>query len=196
MKRHLPLVLVSIVVVLCLVGAVVAGVAAGSGSGAVAYRVDGTQVSQATIDRELSWFATSPAVAKGVAAQGQTLRRSQGSINSELSASWLTQRIEVDVLRSQAKRSKVKVSDALRARIAKQVAGQVKGAPTSVRDYFVDLNAYVNVLGFASQTDLSTFLGKAFAKSDVTVDPRYGTWHPTRGVCPPSGCPAAASSGG
>lgn len=196
MKRRLPLILVSIVIVLCVVGAVVAGVAAGSGSGSVAYSVDGNKVSQAKIDDELSWFANSPTVQKSVAAQGGTLKRSHGSINADLAAGWLTQRIEADVLRSQARRSKVTVTDAQRAEVGKQVAARVKGAPASVRDTVIDLSAYVNALGFTSETELNSFFGQAFAKIDVTVDPRYGTWHPRQGVCPPSGCAAPSSSAG
>ncbi len=196
MKGRLPLVLVAVVAAICVVGAVVAGVAAGTGFSPVAYSVNGKQVSQNTVNDELSWLAHSPTVEKNIKSQGGTLSTTNGSITADVSANWLTQRIQVALMRQDAARRKITVSNSTRVKLRKQLASQIKGAPNSLRDTFVDYNAYINALGFKTQSDLDTFVTKAFKSSNVTVDPRYGTWHPRQGVCPPSGCAAASTTSG
>jgi SurA N-terminal domain len=196
MKGRLPLILVAVVAAVCVVGAVVAGVAAGTGFSPAAYSVNGKQVSQSTVNDELEWLAHSPTVKANIKQQGGTLSTSNGSITAEVSANWLTQRIQVALMRQEAARRKVVVSNAARLKLRKQLASQIKGAPNSLRDVFVDYNAYIKALGFTTQSDLDTFVTKAFKASNVTVDPRYGTWHPRQGVCPPSGCAAASTTSG
>jgi hypothetical protein len=196
MNRRLPLLLVSAVVVLCFVGAIVAGVAAGSGFSPVAYQVNGHQVSQATVDNELSWLVSSPVVKNNVKQQGQVLSRTHGSINANFSANWLTERIQITLMRQEAVRRKVRVTAAARAGERKVLARQFKGAPDSLLSTLVDSSLYIRALGFSSQDEVNSFVATAFKKNDVRVDPRYGTWHPTAGVCPPSGCASAAASAG
>ncbi len=195
MKRRLPMILVAVVAVLAVAGAIAAGVAAGVGFSPVAYRVNGTEVSQTTIDQELSWIAGSPAIKANIEQQGGTLSNTDGSITSVLAANWLSQRIEGELLHQEAARRKVVVTDAARAKARKQIEQQVKGAPTSLRDALTDYNVYLAALDVSS-SDLGSFISAAAKRSDISVDPRYGFWNPRRGVCPPTGCASSSATGG
>jgi SurA-like N-terminal domain len=195
MKPRLPMILVAVVAVLAVAGVIAAGVAAGVGFSPVAYRVNGTEVAQTTIDQELSWIAGSPAIRANAQQQGTTVSNTTGSITSALSASWLSQRIEGELLRQEADRRKVGVTDAARAKARKQIDQQVKGAPASLRDALTDYNVYLAALDVSS-SDLGSFLSGVAKRSDISVDPRYGFWNPRQGVCPPTGCASSSATGG
>ena len=62
----------------------IAAVASGVNGSAVAYTVNGTKVSQSTVDRELEWLAGNRSVAANVEQQGGTLTSSDGSITSAI----------------------------------------------------------------------------------------------------------------
>jgi hypothetical protein len=194
MKRRLPLIFVAVVTVACLVAASIAAVASGVSGSAVAYSVNGTRVSQATVDRELDWLAGSRSIEKTLQQQGQTLTNSDGSINAAVTASWLGQRIQVELLRQGAAKKGVKVPAAERSSARKQAAARYPNAPSSALDVLVDSNAYANALGLTTQEAQAAFFQPAVRKAKVTIDPRYGRWNPAVGVCPPTGC--ATTAGG
>jgi hypothetical protein len=195
MKRRLPLIFVAVVTVICLVAVAVAAVAAGVDGSAVAYRVNGTEVSQATVDHELKWLAGSSSVKKNLKQQGVTLSNSDGSVNAGFAASWLTQRITVALLRQAAARRDVKVSSSARSSARKTLAKTLEGAPGHLLDTAVDYGLYQKALGLDTEAKASAFLTAALRKADVSVDPRYGSWNPRQGVCPPTGC-APTTAGG
>jgi hypothetical protein len=195
MKRRLPLIFVAVVTVLCLVAVAVAAVAAGVDGSAVAYSVNSNEVSQATVDHELKWLAGSSAVKKNLKQQGVTLSNSNGSVNAGFAASWLTERITVALFRQAATRRDVKVSSATRARARTTVAKALKGAPGPLLDTAVDFDLYQKALGLDTQAKANSFLQRAFRNADISVDPRYGSWNPRQGVCPPTGC-APTTAGG
>jgi hypothetical protein len=194
MKRRLPLIFVAVVAVACLVAASIAAVASGVSGSAIAYTVNGTKVSQSTVDRELDWLAGNSSIKKTLQQQGQTLTSSDGSINATVTASWLGQRIQVELLRQGAAKKGITVSAADRNDARKQAAARYPNAPSSALDILVDSNAYANALGLTTQQKQAAFFQPAVRRADVTIDPRYGRWNPAVGVCPPTGC--ASTAGG
>jgi hypothetical protein len=195
MKR-LPLIFVAAVVVICLVAAGVAIAATGVSGSAVAYSVNGTKVSQNTVNDELDWLSGNRALAKSLQQQGTTLSSSDGSITSSVTASWLSQRIQVELLRQGAAKKGVTIPAASRKRLLQQAAKRYPHAPDSARETLVDGNAYLQALGLTTQAKQSAFFTAAVRRADVTVDPRYGRWNPNQGVCPPTGCSSSATAGG
>lgn len=120
MKRRLPLIFVAAVTVICLVAASVAAVASGASGSAVAFSVNGTKVSQSTVDRELDWLAGNQSVAANLKQQGLTVSNSDGSVNAVVTASWLNQRIQAELLRQAAEKKDVAVPAATRTKLEKQ----------------------------------------------------------------------------
>jgi hypothetical protein len=196
MKRRLPLILVAVAAVVAIVAASIAAVASGVDGSAVALTVNGTKVSQATVDRELEWLAGNQSVAANVQQQGGVLSSSEGSITSAVTASWLTQRIQVELVRQAAAKQGVKVKAADRSKLQQQALDRYPHAPQSARDVIADGDAYLQAFGVTTQDQQNQVLTAALRGADVRVDPRYGRWHKTQGVCPPTGCAAAAATGG
>jgi|tagenome__1003787_1003787.scaffolds.fasta_scaffold20540855_2 hypothetical protein len=192
MKRRLPLIFVAAVTVIGVVVAVVAIVVAGVGGSAVAYTVNGTKVSQKTIDDQLDELAASKAAKQSARQQGKAV--SDSSVSPQITASVLTQRIALDLLRDTAQRRKVAVSAADRAAALRSARQQLPGLPASYVRLQADLGAHQRALGL-DQTGFSALLGRAFRRADVTVDPRYGRWNPRQGVCPTTGCASSAAGG-
>jgi hypothetical protein len=192
MKRRLPLIFVAALAVIGVVVAAVAIAASGVDASPVAYRVNGTEVSQKTIDHELKWLASNSQVEKAIQQQGGTT--TDASISSAFTANWLNQRIQVDLLRDAAAEKGATVPAAKRRSLQQQVAKRYPHAPESARDVIVDQNAYLEALGITTEQQQSDVLGPALRKADISVDPRYGRWNPRQGVCPPTGC-APTSAG-
>jgi hypothetical protein len=193
MNRRLPLIFVAAIT---LIGVVVAGVAiaaSGVGGSPVAYGVNGTEVSQKTVDHELKWLASNSQVAKAIKQQGGTAN--DGSIDSKFSANWLTQRIQTELLRQAGARRNVVVPASTRTQLEQQLRKRYPHAPASAIDVLVDGNAYLGALGIDSNAKQSTFFRSALRRAHITVDPRYGRWNPSQGVCAPTGC-APTSAGG
>jgi hypothetical protein len=191
MKRRLPLIFVAAVTAIGVIVALVAIAAAGVDGGAVAYTVNGTKVSQKTIDDQLDDVAGSEAAKQDARQQGTVV--SDSYVSPQITASVLTQRIALDLLRDAANRRDVAVSASNRAAALRSVRQQLQGLPSSYVRLQADLAAHQRALGL-DETALSTLLGRAFRRADVTVDPRYGRWNPSEGVCPTTGC--ASSAGG
>lgn len=185
MTRRLPLILVAVVTVLCVVGVSIAAVAAGGS--ALAYSVNGTRVSQKTIDGQLDDLANTKATTGA--------SKTDGSISSQAAAQVITINIVREVLRDAAERQGKKVTDQDRKQARSSVVSQLSGYPSSYVDVAVDVQAYGNALGLQDSNALNAFLVQQFGKADVQVNPRYGTWHPRTGVCPPSGCVSTSSGG-
>jgi hypothetical protein len=190
MNRRLPLILVAAVLVLCAIGVIIVGVDAGSGFGAVAYTVGDTKVSQQTVNNDLKALAEHNDFP--LAAFAAKFRTTDGAVNSTGAAQWLSieiyRHIASDVLARQGK----KITDADRKDAVAAIASQsgptfeklLRKLPDGLQRRLED----VLVLQTRFQ---NTNLGKPH----VTVDPKYGFWsRKNLAVCPPTGCPKAASS--
>jgi hypothetical protein len=204
MNRRLPLILVAGVLALCLIGVIVVGATAGSGFGAVAYTVDDSRVSQVSVKDDLAALADHPKLASGVFGV-DPFATTAGAVSSTGAASWLTLRVELDILRA-APGAKPSASDLTAAR--KSLLDQLKSSPTVRRDFLglpssmQDAIVEINVYSAAAQSSpaRNRQLARAIKRAHVTVDPKYGFWNRKRlAVCPPTGCPApsaSASAGG
>ncbi len=106
-RRRLAMASIAVVTVLCLVGVSILAVAAGGS--ALAYEVNGTRMSQDTIDSQLDDIANT----KGLATQ---VSHTEGSIDSKVAAQILTANIVLQVVRDAAERKGVKVTAADRPR--------------------------------------------------------------------------------
>lgn len=187
-SRRVALASIAVVTVLCVVGVSVLAVAAGGS--ALAYEVNGTRVSQRTVDDQLDDIAHS---------QGATASAAptEGTVSSTVTAQVLTNRIVRDLLRDAADSKGVKLSDADRAAgeqaAEAQLGDNVDRVPGSFRTVVVETYAYANALGLTSNDDLSAFLTRQVRRADVHVNPKYGFWNPRYGVCPPTGCASLAT---
>jgi hypothetical protein len=204
MKRRLPLILVATVIVVCLAGAAVAAVASGVGGSPVGYSVNGTKVSQATVDDQLKGLADRGAKTAIETLFQHSLATTDGAVSSQAAATWIDFQIRNQLFRQAAARAHVTVTAAERADLAKAIDAQLAtqkakfrlaDLPPALRNAFVESNAYQAALKLDTNAKLSAFLAKAFRTAHVKVDPRYGTWNPRQGVCAPSGC-APATAGG
>ena len=206
MKRRLPLIFVAVLTVLGLVGATVAGVAASANNfSPVAYRVNDTKVSQATVDHQLKALAdpdTAPKVAKVFGASPTT---TEGGVSSTFTATWLDLQIRNHLLAQGAEMAKVVVSDndrdAQRGVIDKllsdnNITFNLAALPDTLERALLDNYAYPVALGLDTQAKVTAFVTAAVRKADIAIDPRYGFWNPRQGVCAPSGCASASSAGG
>lgn len=190
MNRRLPLIAVAVVTVLCVVGVAIAAVAAGGS--ALAYEVNGTRVSQSTIDDQLDALATTDAT--------KSASHTDGSIDSTLTARLLNTNIVRDLLKDAADSRDIELTDddrsAGEAAARTSIGQNVDQLPASYTKLVSDLYAWTNALGFEDDTAISSFLSKQIAKADVYVNPKYGFWNPKYGVCPPTGCASLATNGG
>jgi hypothetical protein len=192
-RPSLPLLLVAGLAVIGVVGAVIAGVAAGDDFQPPAYTVNGHSVSQGTLNSELRTISDHPRLAQPIF--GPEIANAEGSVTSSVTANWLNIRIPYQLLRERAESRHVTPTAANRA-TAKRALGQALSAgdvtvnqlPGDVRTVLVDLFAYRVALRLNSQQQYETFASRALRRAHVTIDSKYGTWHGTRGVCPPAGC--------
>ena len=205
MKRRLPLIFVAVITVLCVVGASIAGVAAGANFSPVAYRVNDTKVSQATVDHDLKALADPDTAAKVEKVFGQAPTTTQGSVSSSFVATWLDLQIRNQLLRQGAEQAKVTVTDrdreAQRAVIDKllddnNVSFRLADLPAPLERALLDNYAYPVALGLDTQEKVTAFFTAAVRKADIAIDPRYGSWNPNQGVCAPTGCASKTATGG
>jgi hypothetical protein len=205
MSRRLPLIFVA---VLTLIGVVVAGVAiaaSGVGGSAVAYAVNGTEVSQATVDHQLKEIADRRNVKNVAALFGTPATATKGSTSSSTTATWLTIQIRRELYRQAAAKANVKVSDADRAAVRRAFDQQLQSGnapfrvadlPRSVQDALLDVLAYPAALRLTSNAANNAFVTRAVRRSDISVDPRYGRWNARQAaVCAPTGCATTAAGG-
>lgn len=203
-----PLVLVSAIAVVAVVGAIVVGVAAGDGFSAVAYTVNDTKVSQHTVDGQLRSLADHNAFSGPVFGANNVFKTSSSAVSGAGSASWLTIQIELDVVHTAlaergAAPSKAQLAAARTSLLANFAQAQVGvdlrsefgKLPRSLQDDVVEFVAVQSVV--KASTVLNAAVVKALRRADVSVDPKYGFWSAKRQeVCPPTGCPRATASSG
>jgi hypothetical protein len=190
MNRRLPLILVAGVLVLCVIGAIVVGVTAGSSFGAVAYTVGDTKVSQQDVNNDLKALAHNNAFP--LAAFAEKFRTTDGAVDSTGAAQWLSIEIYRQIASDYLARQGKKISDADRKDAVAAVAAQ--SGPTFeklLRKLPGDLQRRLEDVLVLQSTLQNANLGKPH----VTVDPKYGFWSRKKlAVCPPTGCPAASAS--
>src|SRR5262249_22434720 len=126
MSRRLPLIFVA---VLTVIGVVVAGVAiaaSGVDGSAVAYRVNDTEVSQATVDHQLKEIADPHSANKVATLFGTPKNATKGATSSSTTATWLTIQIRRELYRQAAAKANVKVSAADRAVVGRAFEQQLQ----------------------------------------------------------------------
>ena len=164
--------------------------------------MNGTEVSQATVDHELKEIAGADAKSAVETLFGTTVRTTKGAVGSTVTATWLNLQIRRELYRQAAAKAKTKVGAAERAAQGKVIDQQLAAnnakfrladLPKAIRESLVDDFAYPVALGLDSDAALGTFVQRALRRADVSVDPRYGTWNPRLGVCAPTGCATTAS---
>jgi hypothetical protein len=190
MRSRLPLIAVAVVIVLCVVGVAIFAVA--QGGSALAYEVNGTRVSQSTVNDQLDDLASTNAT--------KTASHTDGSIDSTLTARLLNTNIVRDLHEEAADNRGIQLSGGDRSAgeaAARTSIGQnFNRLPSSYTKLVSDLYAWTNALGLKDDTAINSFLSKRIAKAHVYVNPKYGFWNPKYGVCPPTGCANLATNGG
>lgn len=114
--------------------------------GARAYRVGGSDVSQSTVDNELSVLHDYKFLASSVAQQqlGQLL---QGSLPAGVTARWLTIRITTTFAHNELARRGVRITDADRAAVGLPKTGAYADLPKDFRHSLVENLAAIGALG-------------------------------------------------
>ena len=205
MKRRLPLIFVAVVTVICLVAASIAAVASGVNGSAVAYQVNGTKVSQGRVDQDLKALADAAYQSKIKQVFAAAASTTDGAVSSSFTATWLDLQIRNELFRQAAEKANVSVSAAdkeqQRAAIDNLIAQngltfKLADLPEPLEDALLTNYAYPVALGLTTEAKLTAFFRAALRNSEIRIDPRYGRWSPTHGVCAPTGCSSAASTGG
>jgi hypothetical protein len=191
MKHKVVSIIVPVVVVAIVVAGTAYAITRDSG-GADAMTIDGTSVSQATVNQELQALAKLP----------DNSVTTPGAVDSRLAAGWLTTRVRAAALENLLHRKGFKIASNELPRLRTAVEGQYPGLPTSAQDVIAVFNAANAKLADQLQTtDPTKLLNREMRKLDVSVDPKYGRWVPAKAeVCAPTGCVAqstqSSSSGG
>ena len=205
MKRRLPMIFVAVVTVICLVAASVAAVASGVNASAVAYQVNGTKVSQASVDQDLKALADARYQSKVKQVFSGATATTDGAVSSSFTATWLDLQIRNELFRQGLKKANVAVGTAekekqravIDALLAQNgLSFKVADLPAPLEDALLRNYAYPAALGLTSDAKIAAYFQAALRTADIQIDPRYGRWSPTHGVCAPTGCPSSASSAG
>lgn len=206
MKRRLPLIFVAVITVLCVVAASIAAVAASANNfSPVAYRVNGTEVSQATVDHQLKALADPDTAAKVAKVFGAAASTTEGAVSSSFTATWLDLQIRNELFRQGAEKANASIGDrdreAQRTVIDKLLADNgitftLADLPDPLERALLDNYAHPVALGLDTPAKVTAFFTAALKRSDIWVDPRYGFWNPRQGVCAPSGCASSTAAGG
>jgi hypothetical protein len=189
----------------CSLGLVVlvAFAVAAAGCGATdisAYSVNGHSVSQKNVDDELKALRDNSefrALEDRLEANGQGLVVSENAntVTSTLTATWMSNLIQDELVKTALAQRHAKVSPAAR-RAAAQLVAQVFGTkavfdafPKWFRDTVTAREARLLALAESLNADITTQAGanavgslliRLGRKAHVTVDPRYGTWSAKR----------------
>ena len=189
-RRRLAFASIAVVTVLCVVGVSVLAVAAGGS--ALAYEVNGTRVSQQTVDNQLDEFADNKGLGRG-------RRTRPGSVDSKITAQVLTVNIVLQLVRDAAERRGVKVTDADR-----RPGTHASSVPSSTstrratKPCIVELQSYFVALGLDPPRRPAPSSRHWSRRPTCGVDPKYGFWNPRYGVCarrPAARRPARTSCG-
>ncbi len=189
MKRRLPLIFVAVVTVICLVAASVAAVASGVNGSAVAYQVNGTKVSQATVDQDLKALADAAYQSKVKQVFAAAAGTTDGAVSSSFTATWLDLQIRNELFRQAAEKANVSVGDrregaaargdrrpdrAERAHLqARRPAGAARGRVAE------ELRVPGGARAHRPRPRSPPSSGPRCGTSDIRIDPRYGRWSPT-----------------
>jgi hypothetical protein len=207
MKRKLA----TVVTGLAVLAALVVG-AAGCGSNDIsALTVNGHKTSQKTVDDDLKALRDNAAFRtladRDAANGGLVVSKNPATVTSALSAVWLTNLAQDELIKSALANRHVKVGAAERAEATKQVQQDFgtkavfDAFPKFFRDEAIARRARALALANDAGADLTTqdgvntlvaILTKIGRKADVTVDPRYGTWNPRRLAVTPPRAPGEA----
>src|SRR5262249_5428923 len=95
-------------------------------------------------------------------------------------------------------RGRVHVAPGARQDLISSSGKELARYSARLRNQLVDLGVMNDALVARRGEDgAAKFLRRLGRRADVYVDPRYGIWHRVRAqICAPTGCPAAATSGG
>lgn len=193
MKRYLSTGLV-VVVVIALVAVVGAGVAVtATDLSPTGLQVNSDKTSQQDLDSELEGFADSAYFANAYTQGGATFKTTSGAVNSIAGAQWMAFRVETELSDQILERRGTPVTskqvDAARKALTQQgvLAGMSDSAITQLARLQASLSALIQELG--SVTAARTAMTKEARRSNIVLDPRYGTWDARKlGICPPSSC--------
>jgi hypothetical protein len=190
MKHRALSIVVPVVVVAVVVGLMVLFVSQDKG-GADGMTVDGSSVSQATLNRELSAWADSGLAQTSSGGPAQT---SSGAISSDFTARWLTVRVTAVAVDHLLARHDLEVSAGDRRVAVSSLPPAINHLPRSVLDLYVRAFAGYGILT-ASLGDPTSAVDREMRRLDVTVAPKYGRWSRARAeVCPWTQCAASSPS--
>jgi hypothetical protein len=190
MKHKAVSIVVPLVVVAVIVGLMALFVSQDKG-GAAALTVDGSSVSQATLNRELSAWADS-----GLAqtATGGPAKTSSGAISSDFTARWLTVRVTGVAVERLLARHDLEVTAEDRRVAVSSLPPALTHLPRSVFDTYISAFAGYGVLA-SSLGDPTSALAREMRRLDVTVAPKYGRWARARAeVCAWTQCAVSSPS--
>jgi hypothetical protein len=156
-----------------------------------AVTVDGTDISQSSVDDELHALRDNDALAAALAESEEPLARSPGTINSMYASGWLTNIIVGEVVSQQVDARDIAITDAQRDDARAQAPNAFPAPevfdefPEWFRDRFIDRVAEITALGEALGDQAA--LTELIQTASVDVDARYGTWSADEGrVVPPT----------
>ena len=196
---------------LALLGAIVVGTTGCGSTDISAFSVNGNDTSQKSVTDDLKALrdnATFRQIADRAAANGSSLRVSDhpSTVTSALSSAWVTNLVQDELVKKALADRHVKVTATDRAEAEAQ-ARQDFGSeaafnafPKFFRDEVVARRARAFALARDAGADLTTqegvntlvgLLVAAAKKSDITVDPRYGTWNQKQLEVTPPQAPGA-----
>jgi hypothetical protein len=190
MKHKAVSIVVPVVVVALVVGLMALFVSQDKG-GADALTVDGSSVSQATINRELSAWADS-----GLAqtATGAPAKTSSGAISADFTALWLTARITGVAVDHVLARHNLRVTAADRREAVSSFPPAITHLPRSAFDTYIGAVAGYGVLT-TSLGDPSKAIDREMRRLDVSIAPKYGRWARARAeVCTWTHCVVSSQS--
>jgi hypothetical protein len=148
---------------------------------AAAATVNGERISQSTVDDDLQEIRDNDDLEEVVTQSGQELARTPGTIDSQLTASWLTLLVQGEIADQELADLDVEVTDADRD-AAEQSAQTFFGTPEAFeafseafQDDFVDMLAGIVALQTEFADDQAALV-EVLTSADVDVNPRYGTW--------------------
>jgi hypothetical protein len=190
MKHKALSIVVPVVVVAVVVGLMVLFVSQDKG-GADAMTVDGSSVSQATLNRELSAWADSGLAQTATGGSAQT---SSGAISSDFTARWLTVRVTAVAVDHLLVRHGLRVTAEDRRAAVSSLPPAITHLPHSVFDTYISAFAGYEILA-ASLGDPTDAVDREMRRLDVTVAPKYGRWARARAqVCAWTQCAVSSPS--
>ncbi|MFI5046454.1 MAG: hypothetical protein ACHQIG_05275 [Acidimicrobiia bacterium] len=169
------------------VAAIVVALVGGESVSATAIRVNSTEVSQKTFNRQLG------EIAPVLLDQGAPA----GSVTNAFLPSGTAAQLAQAYVISEILRGHVHVTAAARKKLIAQNRKALAPYAPELRERLVDVTLLQNALtADRGQTGAAKYFQRLARHADVKVDPRYGYWNRALAqVCAPTGCSSAASGG-